>query len=225
MFFQHCRDAEVPLHGRLHQFIGCLRRPHDVSRCHVQSSCQIWYWQYPEVSLKLATVRECTADDSFGCTEPPSMTNCFSNCLVFVVTVGDAAGRFSWSGSRCPSVTIRALGDFFSSSSRTILQNPSYPRYALSWRTSSCGSIFPARLSPHRYLNHFCWIEKLSLPRTSDVQRPPIRPAEVVDVRVLHPLDVVATGLDHKFGLFRGKCLVFWCAESALQVCSSPCVL
>ena len=118
MFFQHCRDAEVPLHGRLHQFIGCLRRPLDVSRCHVRSSCQIWYWQYPELSLKLATVRECTADDSFGCTEPPSMTNCFSNCLVFVVTVGDAAGRFSWSGLRCPSVTIRALGDFFSSSSR-----------------------------------------------------------------------------------------------------------
>ena len=70
VFFQHCRDAEVPLHGRLHQSIGCHRRPHDVSRCHVRSSCQIWYWQYPEVPLKHATVRECTADDSFGCTEP-----------------------------------------------------------------------------------------------------------------------------------------------------------
>ena len=66
VFLQHCRHADVPLHGCLHQSLCCLVQFHDFFRRYVQGCGQFQCWQYPEISLKFASLWGCSTDVSLG---------------------------------------------------------------------------------------------------------------------------------------------------------------
>ena len=57
------------------------------------------------------------------------------------------------------------------------------------WQEDLCFSVLSVQISEHTILT---------------------RPAKEVDLRVLHPFDVVDIGPIHKFSLYCGKCLVSW---------------
>ena len=90
---------------RLHQSAGCLQTRPELPPVQV-------------LVLKFAALQECSTDVSLGCRKSHPCSYCNNNCLVFLAIVGDTAGLFSWWGSRKPRITMRAMGDLFSFSSR-----------------------------------------------------------------------------------------------------------